>query len=459
MKTTKTNKLIAVLIMTIIISICNTVLAQIKIAGDDYSQKLTGSKSYYDRDVDFDKYFPTITEKESFSRITPDGNTHLNMIGDTIYVCGEQKHRGMIIKNGLQGYESAVITIPEGYYTISGYVFCTDNADSIRKNAGLGFICNQPNAPSECKSKSIRALKEEILVQGNSFMVYNLLRYQLYVALNPLNDDTTMYYIGSYPYGSWRLKTIHLKYYNQLVGFIGKYVYLKLNPHSGELLTVDNNSGTIIMEGITGDIIKLEDEKYEVIDVVLKNTDVYIVLKGENTGSFSLNTTGVYWLYSTNDLFGVFDEKTRDFHDYMDMPIVRACCKIPPRDKYSNPYKEVVTIITDKDWDALELRAKKTREQQEKEKKLRQQQEKQEKANREAAHKQQMLAKYGSQFGELIANKQVALGMTKDMCRDAWGNPMNIYRTTTSFGQSEVWCYNYKTMIYFFEGKVVQIDD
>ena len=90
---------------------------------------------------------------------------------------------------------------------------------------------------------------------------------------------------------------------------------------------------------------------------------------------------------------------------------------------------------------------------------MRQQQEQQEKANREAAHKQQMLAKYGSQFGELVSNKQIALGMTKDMCRDAWGNPMNIYRTTTSFGQSEVWCYNYKTMIYFFEGKVVQIDD
>ena len=49
--------------------------------------------------------------------------------------------------------------------------------------------------------------------------------------------------------------------------------------------------------------------------------------------------------------------------------------------------------------------------------------------------------------------------MTKEMVKDSWGRPMNTYRTTTKFGQSEVWCYNYKTRVYFYNGKVVQIDD
>ena len=70
-----------------------------------------------------------------------------------------------------------------------------------------------------------------------------------------------------------------------------------------------------------------------------------------------------------------------------------------------------------------------------------------------------MIAKYGTEYGTLVGNHQIAINMTKEMCRDAWGNPMNKYRTTTSFGQSEVWCYNYKTRVYFYNGKVVQIDD
>ena len=74
-------------------------------------------------------------------------------------------------------------------------------------------------------------------------------------------------------------------------------------------------------------------------------------------------------------------------------------------------------------------------------------------------HHENMVAKYGAKYGELVTKKQVTIGMTKEMCSDAWGRPLNTYRTTTTFGQSEVWCYNYKTRIYFYNGKVVQIDN
>ena len=70
-----------------------------------------------------------------------------------------------------------------------------------------------------------------------------------------------------------------------------------------------------------------------------------------------------------------------------------------------------------------------------------------------------MISKYGYEKGEIIADKQIAIGMTAEMVRDAWGRPLNTYRTTTSNGLSEVWCYNYKTRVYFFDGKVVRIDN
>ena len=73
--------------------------------------------------------------------------------------------------------------------------------------------------------------------------------------------------------------------------------------------------------------------------------------------------------------------------------------------------------------------------------------------------KQNNISKYGLEMGTLINNGRIALGMTKNMCREAWGVPMNSYRTKVPGKQSEVWLYNYKTRVYFENGKVVRIDD
>ena len=70
--------------------------AQIKVVGDDYSSSLTGSKSYYEQDVDFEKFFPAISSKK-LRKITPrlSGSDedeleyiylNLNLTGDTIYL-------------------------------------------------------------------------------------------------------------------------------------------------------------------------------------------------------------------------------------------------------------------------------------------------------------------------------------------------------------------------------------
>lgn len=72
---------------------------------------------------------------------------------------------------------------------------------------------------------------------------------------------------------------------------------------------------------------------------------------------------------------------------------------------------------------------------------------------------QQMIAKYGVENGKLVSKHQLSIGMTQEMCMDSWGYPMNKYRTTTAGSVTEVWCYNYKTRVYFHNGKVQQIDD
>ena len=70
-----------------------------------------------------------------------------------------------------------------------------------------------------------------------------------------------------------------------------------------------------------------------------------------------------------------------------------------------------------------------------------------------------LVAMYGEGYGNLIADRKVAIGMTEEMCRKAWGRPHDIYNTTTKWGVSSVWVYNYKTYLYFYNGELKQIDN
>lgn len=72
-----------------ILFVCNTGNAQIEVVGNDYSANLTGSKSCYDRDVDFERYFPsinTVSPREAYGEFSPEVSKDLNMTGDTLYL-------------------------------------------------------------------------------------------------------------------------------------------------------------------------------------------------------------------------------------------------------------------------------------------------------------------------------------------------------------------------------------
>ena len=192
----------------------------------------------------------------------------------------------------------------------------------------------------------------------------------------------------------------------------------------------------------------------------MKDNDFYAIIEGEKTGSFALTLSFIFnvqnrteactWAYSD---YSIYRDNAPDNNNLSAVPCI--FCK-----RADDPwtYFDIVIIKKD-DVRILDQRAEMAKAQREKAWKQQEIKEKQEKAKKENEHKQQMITKYGSQFGSFVAKHQVAIGMSKEMCRDAWGKPMNTYRTTTKYGQSEVWCYNYKTRVYFYNGKVVQIDD
>ena len=72
--------------------------------------------------------------------------------------------------------------------------------------------------------------------------------------------------------------------------------------------------------------------------------------------------------------------------------------------------------------------------------------------------KKRMIAKYGKYWGKLVADGQLEIGMTKQMCRDSWGEPESINRTSTRYGNHEQWVYT-TIYVYFDNGKISAIQD
>lgn len=73
-------------------------------------------------------------------------------------------------------------------------------------------------------------------------------------------------------------------------------------------------------------------------------------------------------------------------------------------------------------------------------------------AEKEKQRSKTLIQKYGKEYGELIIKHKVVIGMTKEMCLDAWGKPEDINRTTNAYGTHEQWVYNLKSYLYFDNG-------
>ncbi len=408
-----------------------TANAQIKVVGDDYSDSLSAAKNYYEQDIDFDAIFP------SFSNQIVKGilkswlpwpcDHHPNLTGDTIYLSETHRLERNEFSTNKNGLFDNCFEMPIGYYVISGYVFCIDNENTIRESAGLSPFeyWSYSGGPLE---KTIHNLKKELLRSGSEACVCCYLRYIVLKSVDT-NSAYTYYCIPELR------KTIQLRFYNEARKFIGEEVVIGSISYDSIIPL------KLIEDNLTGETIKLTDKSFVFKDLVLKGNDLYIILEGTRTGSFSIAIDKIKYLYDESDAHNRDDEWNTN------------------ADIASFQFGPFNYVVKKKDIKALYARPRIAQAQREREWKLKQQQLDNERKKKEEDFTRKMIAKYGSGKGTLVGKRQVAIGMTEEMVRDAWRRPMNTYRTTTKYGQSEVWCYNYKTRVYFYNGKVVQIDD
>lgn len=456
-----------IIFVALLLLACTSIVnAQIKIVGDDYSDSLTATKNYYDRDVDFDRFFPAISPREAFGMMESNlenfyyhhSGYEVNLIGDTLYlykrIISEPTEPSFSIRQN--GYAEP-LNMPVGYYVIDGYVFCTDRMNDIRESVGLKKIEGREYG------SSIKELKDDILT-GKLRPEYagpgRMANYINYIVLHSVDDqdeNRNSYYL--YPrmdrrtdYTKPIITDMHyfisVRFYNEARKFIGKEVVLTYGKDDWHYDKFEGVRDSIFVDELTHEKIKIQDKKYICKDIVMNSEgQFYAILNGEKTGSFAVGLKRVLYAWSSQDVphAEYWDRGENKNHKQKGIACLMA--------------RGIGYIIESKNITILTNRAKKAKLQREKEEQQWESARKREKQQQEAAFEQKMTAKYGANFGKLVGKKKVAIGMSKEMCRDAWGRPMNTYRTTTKYGQSEVWCYNYKTRVYFYNGKVVQIDD
>ena len=70
-----------------------------------------------------------------------------------------------------------------------------------------------------------------------------------------------------------------------------------------------------------------------------------------------------------------------------------------------------------------------------------------------------LIKKYGKKYANMILEGKVQIGMTAEMCRESWGLPDDINRSTGTWGVHEQWCYDWGGYLYFDNGKLTSIQN
>ena len=462
--------------------------AQIKIADDAYKQDMTATKY--------------LTEPLAISNVLSEyDGTYLrdyfnkNIVGDTLYTNGHwakclvvnKKDKTIELKSG---DVNEGVTIPKGYYRVTSLFFGKSGRNEIiseiaslveqgydkdpLKKKWACTLCERGQEDWNvhwktdiekqiyCGDKSIEELNVQLQrynQQGKTCDISDLggCGYCL-----ESTDGSMVYYTYKIGEGT-SIFFFPLRYYNFLNDELkGKDVLLTHgNPITSSGICSYSKSRET-KDALTGKTIFLKDTLSRCVDVVLgEKLEPCCVLEGEKTGKFAV---AVYRLIET-------EKKDECLHYY---PTPSGGMTIWQSEygqkfkgrlssdrhfsvgsiNYDDPFTGSWLIKVDDLNRIFEETKKYESNVAEREKQMAQRYK-----SWQEKRKKELCAKYGAEFGEYISNHKMALNMTPEMCKEAWGMPTRIYNMVDGTGTYTVWRYNFSTFIFFMDGKVAMIQN
>lgn len=169
-------------------------------------------------------------------------------------------------------------------------------------------------------------------------------------------------------------------------------------------------------------------------DIVIDKNKILAVLEKDDGSSFSVPLPARF--------------ATFYFNGYEDYPFILNFLDVP--DDYANNtllISDVALSAFEKDYSAASKASAK-----------KQQKEADEYSRQEKARRQEILAKYGNEYGRLINEHKLAMGMSPEMCVASIGFPSHYYKSQSSSGEFLVYKY-FNMLLYFRDNKLVRIDE
>lgn len=440
--------------------------AQIKLVDDSYKEKMTASH-YVTEPIFIDNSFFVYDGKSRYDSET-------NIVGDTLFWNNSQK--GWYINiNHKNKHISIEDTIPRGYYLVTDIFIGRDFgaekvAADIYSLVENGYSFNTKyNGEGYDYGGSQERLKSSLESSGN----YQVSLSEMNTRIQECQLKGEKTYI---PDGSWcriesldsahvvfterfRLKKfLPVRYYNLLCNELkGQNVYLTYSDHQNDHYV--SPSDRKIKDALTGTTIFQKDSLFRCVDIVVDDDlDTYCILEGVNTGKFATIIEGLrddknLYYFSTPDNNITIWKPNNKLYLYSFKKLIRSRYFMAVQGKTELDRDYYRQLIKVDDLNAIYAETKKYQT-------LTVTQKRQEAVRNKAKqekHKQELCAKFGNEYGTLIANKKVALGMTPEMCKQSWGTPIQISNMVDSTGKYTVWKYNIKTYIYFHNGVVTKI--
>ena len=412
-----------------------------------------------------------------------------NIVGDTLFTNGGVYENDFDVEdvykvdhqdNKIIGFgHGASVTIPRGQYVVTAVLFGDDLRKEMKSFLNNGYKIDKVEYTRNEQLDFLQMLgerytplseiKEKIVEAKINKIKYNFTVSSSYGLRIESIDKTSTYYLSvdSYEYHASDLiltSFVPIKY----LDYIKKELLNKTVLMSYRYDFVFDVSSTYkkFKDAITGGTVFQQDTLFYCSDVVINKTnDVCCILEGKNTGKFAVKVTGKYDDLNNSQGISLYKResplKKSIWHRYytsedvldsrlawIKLFVVRGETYDKHIDRYIVKVDDLEKCVKDTEHINALKAMKKSQEQKDYQNEI---------AKREAQNKQDMIEKYGQDKGSLIAKHTIALGMTPEMCMDAWGRPLSISNMIDSSGQYTEWKYNFKTVIYFKDGKVVRI--
>lgn len=446
--------------------------AQIKVADDAYKESLSASK-YVTEPISiencFNVYDGSIIENYYMK----------NLVGDTLYTNGA-KMDCIVVDHTAKSIAKKSFSenpIPRGYYRITGIFIGNDSGckevaeelyplvdDGYSINIGCGYSQEGHDGLDKCLKRlngmslsEINTIIQEKQMRGDlpCDIGMNMIFYHRLESL----DSSKVYYTKIDE--SYKRLFLPVKFYNLLERELkGNDVYMTYKRWGGGYVWPSERK---LEDALTGTTIFQKDSLFRCIDIVVNDKlQPCCVLEGANTGKFAIMVNKFVETDNREDCVSYYSTPTNKMTIWQPSPYEGSKGKLI-RDRHFSASRYINTeewqIIKVDDLNKIYAETKRylaltaAQQKQEADRYMA------EKNARETKRKQELCSRYGNEFGTLIASKKVALGMTPEMCKQAWGTPTMISNMIDATGKYTIWKYNLRTIIFFHNGVVVRIQN